>query len=211
LGWRALADIYVPNADDEGAADEKNVSVADANGDQAYVVRTDMPPPMVRAAKARVADDAEVIGIDGPFGPRAYVLSAMARINNHIINDSVAIERVAGESVAHEENEAREPVERQPLSLTYCPRTDCVRVFTRPDAQGLLYLRSAGLHYGEMHVLLDYQMYRHRDSAIPLDEVEFVRTDWKTWRRTRPDTLVFDGKQPKSERASPAPGSRQAS
>lgn len=186
VGWAAFANLYSfgdPGAGTSGdstfgdATNGGGIDSAENHADAAYIVRFNQPPPMASAASARLADEAEVIGIDSPFGPRAYSLSAMAMISNHVVNDAV---------------------DGQPLSLTYCDRTNCVRVFTKSGGQGLLRLTGAGLHYGEMYVALDGAMYPHEDAGIPLDEVEFVRTDWKTWRETRPGTLVFDGKQPRT-------------
>lgn len=131
-------------------------------------------PPMRNGQKASIPDDAELIGVALPGGARAYLVSAMTTVDNHIIN---------------------EVVDGVPHTVTYCNRTGCARVFTKSGSQSSLKLMVGGLRGGKLLVGLDGFMYVQDDPAIPLPELAFTRTTWKEWIDRHPDTLVYVGNQ----------------
>src|SRR5262245_27177421 len=73
-------------------------------------------PPTVAANQCNLSDDELVIGIHIGDTPRAYRLDALAPIMCHVVNDVI---------------------EEQPVTVTYCNRDGCVRVFTADGAEPL--------------------------------------------------------------------------
>src|SRR5436309_12308333 len=69
-------------------------------------------PKAFPAGAAAVEDDADVIGVSVKGHHRAYCMATMADLERHVINDLI---------------------DRVPVTVTYCPRTNCVRALTRDD------------------------------------------------------------------------------
>src|SRR5438552_2413083 len=69
-------------------------------------------PEAVPASAAAVEDDADVIGVSVKGRHRAYCTAAMAEAERHVVNDLI---------------------DRVPVTVTYCPRTNCVRALTQDD------------------------------------------------------------------------------
>jgi hypothetical protein len=130
------------------------------------------PPQMVEGAQVDIAGDTEVIGVVLPEGARAYVVDGMCAMSSHVVNDLV------GES---------------PLSVTYCDETDYARVFTKSDTNWPLGLAVGGRRDGKLLMRLNGQFYVQDASDIPLEDVDFVRTDWQSWFDRYPQTLVYLG------------------
>jgi hypothetical protein len=132
-------------------------------------------PPVVPANSASTTGTSEVIGVVVNGHARAYCVSEMQSPLSHVINDMI---------------------DGVPVTVTYCNRTDCVRVLTRPGEfhhpldvgiggfdGGLL------LHVGAQNIL-------QNSSEIPFMDVEFERTTWKAWTTIHPDTDVCTGLDP---------------
>ena len=143
-------------------------------------------PHVVEAETAWLPDNAIVLGVRVGNRYRAYALIAFSKIDEHVVNDLVG---------------------GVPVTVTYCNRTDCPRVFT--DARGSQPLAVAvGGWVGEPGSGPDGVMLLRVDSSyyfqdtgesldgwgrLPYSEIEFERTTWKTWRLAHPDTDVYTG------------------
>jgi hypothetical protein len=143
-------------------------------------------PPTVAAARARVDDDAEVIGVRVQDHSRAYLVRALEHISQHVIND-----------VFH----------GRPVSVTHCDRSGCTKVFTSDQEEGPLGIDLEG--WSGEHMLLrtgddiEFQFY-FQDTLQnlnpspharpwPFREFAFERTTWKAWKQAHPDTDIYVG------------------
>jgi Protein of unknown function (DUF3179) len=86
-------------------------------------------PAVVAAQDAGLQPDEMVIGVIAGGRARAYRLGTMARLSQHLINDLVG---------------------GVPVSVSYCDRNECVRVYTGPSGSQPMELKVAGLLDGEM-------------------------------------------------------------
>lgn len=128
------------------------------------------------AAQAKLAPDDVVIGVQVGGCARAYRLAALVGPRSHVINDRLA---------------------DTPVTVTYCERTGCTRVFTGEGTEPLD-VRTGGYDRGLL-LLLGGHRYRQETGApvdadtglpFPLAPIEFVRTTWAEWRAAHPDTDV---------------------
>jgi hypothetical protein len=144
-------------------------------------------PLAVPAAEADLREDVEVVGVSAAGRYRAFVLAALIPVRAHVVND------LLGDS---------------PLTVTYCDRNDCVRVFTGPPGQPLDLVvggwdnredgRGLVLRVGAAY-------YRQATGAppngttatpFPYAAADFERTTWGRWRAAHPDTDVYVGPDP---------------
>jgi hypothetical protein len=126
----------------------------------------------VPATEAAVEDDAEVIGVSVKGRHRAYCTEAMKSPGWHVVNDLI---------------------DRVPVTVTYCPRTKCVRALTQDDESDKpLSVVGSGWHEGKM-------MLSHGGEALPQDaesipglkDMEVETTTWKAWMTAHPDTDIY--------------------
>jgi hypothetical protein len=138
-------------------------------------------PPVHPAGEVQLPDDAQVVGVVAGGKPRAYLLSAMSSINQHVINDLIG-------DVA--------------VTVTYCNRTKCVRSFTG-DADGDVLPVDLGGWNERMILRVKNKFYwQHSGEPIasamggpfPYERLSHELTTWKAWRKAHPDTDVFTGK-----------------
>ncbi len=146
--------------------------------------------PGVRTPVARPADrvssideNAEVIGVCIAGHARAYLVRALMRNpSRHVVNDLL---------------------EGQPVSVTFCDRTKCSRVFTGP-AGSPLDLGVGGWRNDGMSLLVGDQEYSQETgeslaspgaAPLPYPELPYERTSWRSWKRTHPDTDAYTGEQ----------------
>jgi hypothetical protein len=137
-------------------------------------------PPAVAAAEADLEPDDEVIGVLAGGKSRAYLVTALRSSMHHVVND------VLGST---------------PVSVTYCDRTECVRVFTGPADGRPLPMSQAGwngealmLRYGTRFYMQPTGQAAIPDAEpIPCPTLPTERTTWKAWRAAHPDTDVFVG------------------
>lgn len=139
-------------------------------------------PATKRAKDAILAEDAEVLGLCVEGHARAYALLALSGTPSwHVVND-----RLGG----------------RPVSVVYCDRMKCARVFTveagneplkisvggwKPDAGMLLHID--GVNYA----LKDGTNLSHPDDApLPYQRITPMRTTWGEWRRAHPHTDVYE-------------------
>jgi len=138
-------------------------------------------PPARPAAAVDVPDDAPVVGVVVESKARAYLLTAMKRINYYVINDLV------GDC---------------PVTVTYCDKSDCVCAFTDDTRGTPLAMDLGGWSSGKMVVRVQSTFY-WQDSgvtlnpddlkAIPYAPLPHERATWKAWKQAHPETDVFVG------------------
>jgi hypothetical protein len=138
-------------------------------------------PPTHPAKDAPVADDAEVIGVSSGGRHRAYLVSAMSRMNSHVVNDLLG---------------------GAPVTVTYCDRTRCARAFTAEAHPDPLDFSVGGFLDEQMLLRVDgtffYQGTGRRtagreDEVLPFAAHPFERTSWKVWKEAHPDTDIYIG------------------
>ncbi|HUG93249.1 MAG TPA: DUF3179 domain-containing (seleno)protein [Planctomycetaceae bacterium] len=129
------------------------------------------------ADQADLADDARVIGVSAGGRHRAYSITAMSAVGNHVINDLF--------------NDV-------PVTVTYCDYTDWSRVLTCQERGAPIDLWLGGRTGGEVSLRYQDNHYRHSGQDLPLDDHPYVVTTWKEWREAHPDTDVFLGWEPES-------------
>ena len=156
-------------------------------------------PAILSAEAVALAADAIVIGVEAGGRHRAYALDAFYPRECHVINDWLG---------------------GKPITVTYCDMTDCVAVFTDPDADEPLQIAAGGWqgHFvhgkpqGSMLLRVGSSWFRQDtgqpvasqgDNSLPYTKTEFVRTTWKDWCEEHPDTDVYVG-DVSSERTIPA-------
>jgi hypothetical protein len=137
-------------------------------------------PPIRSAADADIADSDEVIGVCIGKRARAYRIDALA-YPRHVINDLI---------------------DGRAVSVTYCDRAQCARVFTDKSAKAPLQLDIAGqrmdgliLQIGDIEY--DQKTGRNltspKGASLPYKDSVFVRTTWRKWREAHPDTDIYVG------------------
>lgn len=164
-----------------------------------FLTQAIIQPPVVPAAKARLSDGEEVIGVVVDGHARAYRLTAFASMFKHVVNDMI--------------NDT-------PVSVTYCDLMNCVRVFTDEDSDDPLELRTGGYNKGMLLQVEGYGFYAQDNGtpahegmkAFPYDAMKFERMTWREWRARHPKTDVYEGiegnpelKQPTKPKISPSP------
>lgn len=139
-------------------------------------------PQFFAAADVQLPDDLVVIGVQVGEQPRAYLQKAMSQLNSHVVNGEF---------------------EGVPVSVTYCDRTDCVRVFTRQGGGPLIDLQTGGFSTDEMLVRLDGVMYPQSSRELPLQELKHVQTTWGQWQLQYPATTIYLGEFEEKYRRDP--------
>lgn len=145
---------------------------------------------LLPAGKPGLSDDAEVVGVVAGGRSRAYALEALRAIHRHVVND-----RVGG----------------MPVTVAYCDRTACAKVFTAPGRDRPLDVAVAGwdgrTEEGSLLLRVGPAVYRQDtgmplnpdDAPFPYPKYDFVRTTWKEWRAAHPDSDVHVGTLPVEE------------
>lgn len=139
-------------------------------------------PRTLPAAASKIADGDEVIGVVVDGKPRAYWLKAFRYPPWHIVNDVVV---------------------GVPVSVTYCDRTNCTRVYTDRQSSTPLDINVGGIYGNEMVVKIGGVLYFQESGkpfeadegapSLPYAEHPWERTTWKEWSQRHPDTDVFIG------------------
>ena len=142
-------------------------------------------PRTVAASTARLPEDEMVIGVRIHGKARAYRRAALTPILDHVVNDVLDV---------------------VPVSVTYCDRTNCTRVFT-DDGSEPLELR-VGAYLDGMLLKLHGRLYRQDtgaaadhvdDNPLPYQTLPFEETTWRQWRSENPDTDVYLGRSNPAE------------
>jgi hypothetical protein len=145
--------------------------------------------PRVRpAADAGLDDSAEVIGVSVGGRARAYFVGAMGLVpTRHVVNDLLG-----GQSV----------------SVTYCDRNGCARVFTGGSGAAPLEMGLGGFKDGGLLLRAERRDYAQTmgdcvepggGPPLPYEELPYLRTTWKAWREQHPDTDVYVGDPPEGQ------------
>jgi len=139
-------------------------------------------PRTLPATAAKIADGDQVIGVLVHGKPRAYWLKALKYPPWHIVNDVIV---------------------GVPVSVTYCDRTDCTRVYTSVPSSTPLDVNLGGLYGREMVVKVGGVLYLQETGkpfelgagvpSLPYADHPWERTTWKEWRLRHPETDVFIG------------------
>ena len=98
-------------------------------------------PPSVAARDAMLAPEEKVIGVVVGGEARAYRFAAFESKTGHLVNDQVG---------------------GVPVSVAYCDKTECLRVYSDPGGTGLLDLNVAGALFDEMVMRHGDKMYFHK-------------------------------------------------
>ena len=148
-----------------------------------FIVPPLVDPPLIPAAAATLKPDEPVVGVSTGQTHTAWPLNALSNMQSHVVHDTP---------------------NTTPLAVTYCDRSDCVRVFSGQSGQPLQ-LQTAGFINGEMWLRVDGQMLPQSSPSIPLEDYQFTRTTWQEWATLHPDTTVFLGPAPAPDPAQSQP------
>jgi hypothetical protein len=167
-------------------------------------VLVDLPgvrlPAALPADQAPLRDEAPVVGVEVGGQCRAYALAAFAPAGRgygrHVVNDLIGT---------------------TPITVTFCDRTECARVFIGPEGGTPLDIGVGGwTGDGERGAMLlkvgDARYYQATGRPlgggenIPYAEAQFLWTTWGQWREAHPDTAVYVGDPPYRPQGG-APGS----
>ena len=131
-------------------------------------------PELVPAKEAELADEEMMIAIEVGGKHQAYWIRDLSQPGSHVVNDMVG-----GLAV----------------SITYCDQTDFARVFTDPETDEPLKLRTWGWMEKQLALQVGSpeNIHLHNDKAIPLEDYPFVRVPFGQWRSQHPDGLVYVG------------------
>ncbi|MDR3620075.1 MAG: DUF3179 domain-containing (seleno)protein [Paludisphaera borealis] len=146
-------------------------------------------PATISAAKATLADDEPVIGIEAAGKFRAYHERSMSGKTRHVLNDVLG-----GKAV----------------TVTYCDIADCARAYGGVEQSGPLNIALAGLDAGGMLLSVGNVVYYQKTAEIadpvrdkaapPFPHASFplTRTTWGEWKSRHPETDVFVHDAPKT-------------
>jgi len=123
-------------------------------------------------SQATLAESAEVVGVCVNGLARAYPLSRLKKVNQHIVNDLI---------------------DGRPVSITYCDLADRVRVLTWKHHGYRIPLSVGGLDENRQLLLLfgDGERFRQDTRELPLEDYPFVRVTLGDWSARHPRSLVF--------------------
>jgi hypothetical protein len=129
---------------------------------------------MLQASTLQIDPAEEVIGVIVDGTARCYLLRAMKNMNSHVVNENRC---------------------ERPFCVTYCDRTDTVRVLAG-SVGDLLEVQTAGFDDGQMLIMHSETLFGQNSDKIPLEDLSFERTTWADWTGAHPESLVFVGDQP---------------
>lgn len=146
-------------------------------------VRPAIDRPAIQPARgASIQPGDTVIGVEVAGHARAYRLGAFHQPTGHLVNDLVG---------------------GVPVSVSYCDRTDCVRVYTEPNRATPLAIEVVGMIDSEQVLKIAGILYFQKSglpvapadarAVIPYQVLEPVRTTWEAWMQAHPDTDIYIG------------------
>jgi hypothetical protein len=136
-------------------------------------------PPTVKAEDVKMADSEPVIGVRVGKRSRAYRVSAFSGAQRHVVNDVI---------------------DGQPVTITYCDRKKCARVFTGKGRKPLRI--DTGGYLGGLILKVSDHFYFQVDAQplldddrepFPYESMEFVELPWSAWQNLHPDTDAYVG------------------
>jgi len=123
------------------------------------------------AAEVIIPDETMIIGVELGGSFRAYLPSGMNDMDQHVLHDEF---------------------NGEPITVTYCDKSDCARVFVRGDvAAGQIHM--GGFNGDAMLLLIDEKRYVQSDQEMPLDEYPIKRMAWLEWKTSHPETTIYVG------------------
>jgi hypothetical protein len=134
-------------------------------------------PSTEQASRVFLHDNLKVVGVVVDGKSRAYTLQGMTPIMHHVVDDLVG---------------------KTPVTVTYCPSTGCVRVFTG-DGREPLPIAVSGYRDGLLLTLGEHQFDQKTGRSItkgeppPIRRLPYEETTWGEWKKAHPDTDVFEG------------------
>ena len=117
-----------------------------------------------------IDDQAGIIGIEVGGRYRAYLIKSLSYIECHIVNDLI---------------------DDVPVSVTYCDRKDCIKVYSSTTRGKIIDLSLAGIFKDDLILQFGGKTYEQSAEKIPLLNYSFERTTWKQWKEAHPDTDIY--------------------
>ncbi len=143
--------------------------------------------PQLLAADAVDLDaEHEVIGVTVGGQPRAYLLSGLLGMMEHVVNDHII-------------DDEGEP---QAYTVTYCDLTDCVRVLesVEDSSRESLGVGTLGMLDGGLALRWQDQQFKQADEVVGLQDVPYERTTWGEWKQQYPETQLYVGSRQQAAR-----------
>lgn len=170
---------------DSPAAHEHSVKPTQDVTDPALIEVNVAPlkvPDSLSLSSETIAPDDPIIGVSVGEKHRAYALTALAGVSQHVVNDIL---------------------DGRAVSVTYCVKTGCARVFTGPNGRRLR-LAVGGWYdkEGEKQMVIRDEGERYQQetgnsmsggTGIPYGRLNFKLTTWGEWHKAHPTSDVFTG------------------
>lgn len=136
-------------------------------------------PRFVSADNSYLRGTEDVIGVVMLGQPRAYPVSKMSGIIDHVVNDHVV-------------DPQGDP---KPFTVTYCDLTDCARVLQAEDDRNAesLGIGTLGLLDGGLALYWEQSQFKQTEEVARLRDVPFQRMSWDQWKAEHPTTVVYAG------------------
>jgi hypothetical protein len=112
-----------------------------------------------------------VIGVEVGGSFRAYLPGGMNDMDQHVLHDDF---------------------NGEPITVTYCDKSDCARVFVRGDVAADQ-IHMGGFNGVALLLLIDEKRYVQSDQEMPLDEYPIKRVTWFEWKTAHPETTIYVG------------------
>lgn len=144
-------------------------------------------PAIYKADDVRLPEGASVLGIVVDGVARAYLVDALSMPVGHIVtgpNDPGI--RELGRHVVNDQ------VGETSVSVTYCDKTSCGAVYTRPGSEAIP-LNVAGWSGESLLLTLEGKKFAQDEGLPELTKLSFERTSWAQWKAKHPETSVYLG------------------
>jgi hypothetical protein len=122
----------------------------------------------------QLPDSVQVIGVMVGDQPRAYVLRSLTgKVEKSLLHDRSG---------------------SNPVAVTFCDRTQTVRVFGGSD-QRFPDVQIGGWRADQtMELLIDGVGYSHHSKSLPIPELSAETTSWGAWKEAHPDSRIYTGR-----------------
>ena len=145
-----------------------------------FIVEGVATPEFVSAGEAHLRDAERIIGIVLNGQPRAYPLTRLSAMIDHVVND----------------HSINSDGKKLLFSVTYCDMTDCVRVLepTAETTEESLGIRTLGILDSGLALQWKGKDFTQLDAVEGLRDVPYQRKSWGEWKAEFPDTMVYKGR-----------------
>ena len=139
-------------------------------------------PEVLENSDPRIGPDDQIIGVNVNGTFRAYAVSAFSDIGLHVVNDLIG---------------------DRPVTVSFCPRTGCARVYTGPVGKRLSvavggWLNRAGSE--QMLLRVNRTLFQQTNGesvsggeGLPYRALDFELTTWREWQQKHPTTELYSG------------------